>query len=65
MSLNNYLSSADIADFRTSIQLAEQERRGGIANRVSPMISMSALSTFLPLSTLHYLSLSLSSGLKQ
>lgn len=29
------------ADDRTSIQLAEQERRGGIANRVSPMISMS------------------------
>jgi len=27
-------------DGRTSIQLAEQERRGGIANRVSPMISM-------------------------
>jgi hypothetical protein len=26
---------------RTSIQLAEQERRGGIANRVSPMISTS------------------------
>lgn len=24
---------------RTSLQLAEQERRGGIANRVSPMIS--------------------------
>jgi hypothetical protein len=27
---------------RTSIQLAEQERRGGIANRVSPMISKSS-----------------------
>jgi NADH dehydrogenase [ubiquinone] 1 alpha subcomplex assembly factor 5 len=27
------------ADIRTSLQLAEQERRGGIANRVSPMIS--------------------------
>jgi NADH dehydrogenase [ubiquinone] 1 alpha subcomplex assembly factor 5 len=30
------------ADGRTSIQLAEQERRGGIANRVSPMISASS-----------------------
>ena len=36
----------DIADGRTSIQLAEQERRGGIANRVSPMISMSTLHQF-------------------
>ena len=26
-------------ELRTSLQLAEQERRGGIANRVSPMIS--------------------------
>ena len=33
----------EVADGRTSIQLAEQERRGGIANRVSPMISMSTL----------------------
>ncbi|WVO24724.1 uncharacterized protein IAS62_006094 [Cryptococcus decagattii] len=28
-----------IFELRTSLQLAEQERRGGIANRVSPMIS--------------------------
>jgi NADH dehydrogenase [ubiquinone] 1 alpha subcomplex assembly factor 5 len=29
-------------ELRTSLQLAEQERRGGIANRVSPMISESS-----------------------
>lgn len=33
------IRDADLA--RTSLQLAEQERRGGIANRVSPMISQS------------------------
>jgi NADH dehydrogenase [ubiquinone] 1 alpha subcomplex assembly factor 5 len=39
-----------IANFnRTSIQLAEQERRGGIANRVSPMISTSILCSHFPI----------------
>lgn len=31
-------------ELRTALQLAEQERRGGIANRVSPMISAYKLS---------------------
>ncbi|CAD6567081.1 MAG: hypothetical protein TREMPRED_003297 [Tremellales sp. Tagirdzhanova-0007] len=33
------LGGDTLFELRTSIQLAEQERRGGIANRVSPMIN--------------------------
>lgn len=33
------LGGDSLFELRTSLQLAEQERRGGIANRVSPMIS--------------------------
>lgn len=33
------LGGDTLFELRTSLQLAEQERRGGIANRVSPMIS--------------------------
>ena len=48
-SLPSYIK-IHITDVRTSIQLAEQERRGGIANRVSPMISMSLI--YIPCSPL-------------
>lgn len=34
-----YCDAPGLTVCRTSLQLAEQERRGGIANRVSPMIS--------------------------
>ena len=33
------LGGDTLFELRTSLQLAEQERRGGIANRVSPMIT--------------------------
>lgn len=38
MFIGAVLGGDTLFELRTSLQLAEQERRGGIANRVSPMI---------------------------
>lgn len=36
--LGAVLGGDTLFELRTSLQLAEQERKGGIANRISPMI---------------------------